>query len=94
MTGRTPYTDYPPTSEGDIAIFLSTDIGRDYAEIGYVAVEMGSQPEKVRDLLKEEAAKLGADAIVNFETGVVVRLVADVFSEGVVCAKGIAVKYK
>lgn len=68
LTGKDPSLRYSPTSKEQIKIYLSSDIGQEYTEIGYVAVEIGNDPEVVKDLLKEEAAKLGADAIINLGT--------------------------
>jgi hypothetical protein len=95
LTGKDPGLRYSPTTKEQIKIYFSSDIGHEYAEIGYVAVEKGNNPEVAKDLLKEEAAKLGADAIINFQIGLMARdLNFFGATEGVVSVKGIAVKFK
>jgi hypothetical protein len=95
LTGKEPGLRYSPTTKEQIKIYISSDIGQEYTEIGYVAVEIGNNPEVVKDLLKEEAAKLGADAIVNCQIGLVAQDIGFFgATEGVVSVKGIAIKFK
>ena len=74
---------YSPTNKTTIKIYSERDIDKDVIELGYVAVNMTDFPkgDVMKDKLKECAAKLGADAIVNFQ------ILANT-------AEGIAVKYK
>lgn len=95
LTGRDPSLGYSPTTKEQIKIYFSSNINQEYTEIGYVAVEKGNDPEVVKDLLKEEAAKLGADAIINCQIGLAARDVGFFgATEGVVCMRGIAIKFK
>jgi hypothetical protein len=95
LTGKDPGLRYSPTTKDQIKLYLSSDIGREYTEIGYVAVEKGNNPEEVKDLLKEEAAKLGADAIINCQIGLVAQDIGFFgATEGVLSIRGIAIKFK
>ena len=60
---------YPPTSANDIKVFSTMDIDQNYVEVGYVSANITSDPsgDALKKLLKEEAAKMGADAIVSFQ---------------------------
>jgi hypothetical protein len=95
LTGKDPGLRNSPTTKDQIKLYFSSDIGQEYTEIGYVAVEIGNDPEVVKDLLKEEAAKLGADAIINVQIGLVARDIGFFgATEGVVSIRGIAIKFK
>ena len=95
LTGKDPSLRYNPTTKEQIKLYFSSDIGQEYTEIGYVAVEIGNDPEVVKDLLKEEAAKLGADAIINCQIGLVARDIGFFgATEGVLSIRGIAIKFK
>jgi hypothetical protein len=71
------------TQASDIKIYTSADIGKPYIEIGGVSASFSEEfdGKKYTEMLKKEAAKIGADAVVS------VRQVANVLS-------GIAVKFK
>ena len=95
LTGKDPGLRYSPTTKEQIKLYFSADIGREYTEIGYVAVEKGNNTEELKDLLKEEAAKLGADAIVNCQIGLMAQDIGFFgATEGVVCIRGTAIKFK
>jgi uncharacterized protein YbjQ (UPF0145 family) len=71
------------TSVANIKLYTTRDIGRPYIELGGVGVSFSNELEgkKYSDQLKKEAAKIGADAVV------------DVRQFGTT-ASGIAVKFK
>jgi hypothetical protein len=71
------------TNIANIKLFTTRDIGRSYIELGGVGVSFASELEgkKYADLIKKEAAKIGADAVIN------VRQVGNM-------ASGIAVKFR
>lgn len=95
LTGRDLSLRYSPTAKEQVKIYFSSDIGQEYTEIGYVAVEKGNDPEVVKDLLKEEAAKLGADAVINCQLGLVAQDIGFFgATQGVVSMRGIAIKFK
>jgi|WetSurMetagenome_2_1015567.scaffolds.fasta_scaffold327820_2 hypothetical protein len=58
-----------PTVATDIKVYAARDIGREYAELGSVSVSIHDELDgKVYiKRIKEEAAKIGADAIVGYE---------------------------
>lgn len=70
-----------PVFYGVVKVFSSRDIGRPYEEMGSIAVAVNAEvsgDELVRRM-QQEAAKIGADAIVAYEqwgttvTGVAIR---------------------
>ena len=74
------------TQAGQIKVYAARTIEGNYYEMGALAIHSleGSTPDlmgnRLRDLIKEEAAKIGADAVIAFRI------------DGV-RAQGIAVKY-
>lgn len=61
----------PPSAADKIQIFTSYDEQR-YDEIGYVSVSLsGEKTDTILRILKEEAAKIGADAVVNVGLNIV-----------------------
>ncbi len=77
---------FQPTNVKDIRVYSVTHPVVEYITIGYISVSMSSQDagNDLRDKLKKRAAKLGADAIINFKLS---------FAGGA-GAEGIAIKYK
>jgi hypothetical protein len=71
------------TQASAIKIYTDSNIGRPYKELGGVSVSLANELDgkKYSEKLKQEAAKIGADAIVNFRQ----------FST---VASGIAVKFE
>jgi hypothetical protein len=57
---------YKPTSPKDILI-LSGDLDRKYIVLGSIAVDVVGSNEKLREVIKEKAASLGANAVINVE---------------------------
>jgi len=57
-----------PTDATHIKVFASRDIGREYVELGSVSVSVHDELDgKVYiQRIKEEAAKIGADAVVGY----------------------------
>jgi uncharacterized protein YbjQ (UPF0145 family) len=82
---------YEETSAAKIEVYSLKDIGRDYIVIGEVSAssDAGEDAEGPVELIKEEAAGLGADAIVNLE----LRFSNGFWSTGIL-AVGTAVKFK
>jgi hypothetical protein len=83
--------EYQRTSSSKIEIY-STDVAKkDYDIIGPVlgSADVGNSSDKPVLLLKREAAKLGADAVINLK----LEYTMGVWAGGVL-AKGIAIKYK
>jgi hypothetical protein len=69
---RTTSVSYPAKSPGDVRLFLSDKPTVPYTEIGRVSVDkygmislVPASGEKVNALLREEAAKMGGDAVIN-----------------------------
>jgi hypothetical protein len=69
---RTSNEPHSPTDPANVKIFLSEKPSQQYKEIGKVTVDkygmIGMTPasgEKINQLLREEAAKIGGDAIIN-----------------------------
>jgi flagellar basal body-associated protein FliL len=71
------------TQAADIKLYTSADIGKPYIEVGGVSASFSEELDgkKYAEMLKKEAAKIGADAVVS------VRQVGNVLS-------GIAVKFQ
>jgi hypothetical protein len=71
------------TSYLDVQVFASRDIGIEYVELGSVcaAVNAEVQGSQYLNLIRKEAARIGADAVVSYEqwgttaTGIAVRYV-------------------
>ncbi len=61
--------DYPPTSMEQIKVYSEKIADADYVEVGYVSANItdNASGDKLKELLKKEAAKMGADAIVSFQ---------------------------
>ncbi|MBX2990993.1 MAG: hypothetical protein KF749_07475 [Bacteroidetes bacterium] len=76
-------TSEQATASETIRIYASKDIGRSYVELGSVAVSLHNELNGAKYIarIKEEAAKIGADAVVGFVQ----------YGNG---ASGIAVKFK
>jgi hypothetical protein len=74
---------YSPTQMKSVKIFAERNISKEYTEIGYVAVHHTNTDngDDLKNLVREEAASVGADAVVNFK----------IYG---LTAGGIAVKYK
>jgi hypothetical protein len=77
---------YAPTSASTIKVYSEKKQDQKYLEIGYVSANMTSDVsgDELKRLLKEKAAELGADAIVEFKLW---------GSKNGGIAEGIAVKY-
>ena len=78
------------SSASEVKVFSTSDIGREYSVLGEVIVsaDAGTNSEKSVSLLKKEAAKLGADAIIDL------RLEIDAgYWQNSIKASGTAVKY-
>ena len=56
---------YDKTDPGSIKIYTGDNTGQQYNVIGSVAVDAPGNGEKAIMELKNEAAKLGADAVIN-----------------------------
>lgn len=56
------------TQASAIKIYTGTDVGRPYTELGGVSVSIANELDgkKYSEKLKQEAAKIGADAIIDF----------------------------
>jgi hypothetical protein len=82
---------YKESDPDRIEVYSTANIGKQYFVIGeaMASADAGENSEKPVDLLKEEAAKLGADAIINLRLS---------FSYGYwstgITATGTAVKFK
>jgi len=79
---------FEKSSPSDIKVYTGADIGSDYDVIGSVAVDAPGTGEAAVKELKEEAAKLGADAVINLQ---LTKLASFVQRTG---ASGVAVKSK
>ena len=77
---------YAPTSASNVQVFSEKFQDKDYVEIGFVAAHMLSDVtgDGLKNILKEKAAEIGADAIIEF------RLWGA--NDGAL-AEGIAIKY-
>lgn len=75
--------NYESTDPSYVKVYSERDLSVDNIEIGYVAVHMPDGPngDKMKKILQEKAAGMGADAIVGF------RIFATT-------AEGVAVKFK
>jgi len=65
---------FPPTSARDIRVYAVTQPDAEYTIIGYVSVYVSDAQDagnRLRDELKAQAAKLGADAIIGFKLNLV-----------------------
>jgi len=69
---RTSNESYPAKDPANVKIFLSEKPSQKYKEIGKVTVDkygmisiVPASGDKVNQLLREEAAKIGGDAIIN-----------------------------
>ena len=77
---------FPPTSVSKVKVYSENNQNQDYIEIGFVAAHMLSDVtgDGLKNLLREKAAEIGADAIIEF------RLWGA--NDGAI-AEGIAIKY-
>lgn len=89
------YTDdnvhrYPPTYFEQIEVYPSDQIGKSYSVIGEVisSVESLADGQISLKYLKKEAAKLGADGIINLR----LEIESGMLATGTT-AKGVAVRY-
>lgn len=66
---------YPPTNPESVEIFISDIPTREYMEIGTVSVRTivshvliatTRSPEKANQLMKEQAASIGGNAVINY----------------------------
>jgi hypothetical protein len=82
---------YNPTNPKDIDIIGSIKAKKAYRSIGLISVshDSDSNIEVVSEMLKEEAAKLGADAVVDVRYQTIMG-----YWSGGVNASGVAVKYR
>jgi len=71
---------------GVISIYAQRTIEKDYIELGSVAVANVSSctGDELKQLLRETAAEMGADAVINFKLDILYNY----------RASGIAIKYK
>lgn len=71
------------TAADQIRVYATRDIGREYLELGSVSVSIHGELDgkKYTSKMKEEAAKIGADAIVSYQ-------------QYGTSASGIAIKFK
>ena len=82
---------FEKTNANDVKVYSVSDIGKEYIVIGQVvaSADAGSNSEKTVSYLKKEAAKLGADAVVDL------RLEIDQgYWQNAIKAYGTAVKFK
>jgi len=89
-TDDEPNVTFQPNIASNIKVYSTTKSAKNYQIIGQVIAnaDAGSDSEKAVDLLKEEAAKLGANAIFNL------RLEIDSGEwNNAIKATGLAVKY-
>jgi uncharacterized protein YbjQ (UPF0145 family) len=86
--GTTIYSESDPDK---VEVYSTSNIGKQYIVIGEVmaAADAGEKAEKPVELLKEEASKLGADAIINLR----LSFCYGEWSTGIT-ATGSAVKFK
>ncbi len=84
-------TNFSPTNAKDVLVYSTDEIDRPYLIIGPVvaAADAGEDAEIVVNMLKDEAAKLGADAIVKLELNPTMG-----YWQSAIQAKGIAVKFE
>lgn len=77
---------YSPTNWESVEVYSTAPTDKEYEEIGVVTVNLPNHDgDKAKAALQKDAAKLGANAIINFELNLMLRRVV---------AKGMAVKYK
>ena len=69
---RTSGQSYPATDPAKVRVFLSEKPADKYIEIGKVTVDkygvigiVAASGDKINQLLREQAAKIGGDAIIN-----------------------------
>ena len=89
-TADNPDLTISRTNSADVKVYSTAMIGKDFKIIGQVvaSADAGTDSEKAVNHLKEEAAKLGADAIINL------RLEIDSgYWQNAIKATGVAVKY-
>ncbi|MBI5216625.1 MAG: hypothetical protein HY960_12810 [Ignavibacteriae bacterium] len=80
---------YQPTNAKDVRVYAVSQPEGEYIVIGYISVYDAQAQDKgntLRDLLKERAAQLGANAIISF------KLVLEPQAGG--GAEGIAIRFK
>ena len=88
---------FSPTQPQSIDLFFSNESPKHaYKEIGYIVADKGSSKEAV-DFLKEKAAGMGADALVNCEVHVyhylaMLIVFIPIFDDAYI-ASGVPVKY-
>ena len=79
----------PPTNENDVRVYAITKPGGNYTTLGYLSVYTSNAQDggdELKRKLKEEAALIGADAIIAFKL--------NQESGGGGGAEGIAIKFK
>jgi hypothetical protein len=61
--------EYPPSSIDNIKLYSDKVPDNNYVEIGYVSAHITDNPsgDGLKELLKKEASKMGADAIISFQ---------------------------
>jgi hypothetical protein len=61
--------EYPPSTMESIKLYSDKVPERNYVEIGYVSAHITDNPsgDGLKELLKKEASKMGADAIISFQ---------------------------
>lgn len=71
MTDFAPFTTNPVTSQGGQEILLITgEVDRPYKELGVIVVRgKRTNGKKIMELLKTEAKKVGADAVIKIDYG-------------------------
>jgi hypothetical protein len=87
---------YPATNPENIKVFLSSETPKNtYKEIGFIVASKDNSKEAV-NFLKDEAAKMGADALLNCEVRVHTSVMLFIFIPipiNTITASGVAVKY-
>ena len=93
LTGESPKA-LPPSTVDKIQIYTSYD-EQAYDEIGYVSASSGGEKtDTLLRILKEEAAKIGADAVVNVELNVIAVSNGIGGTSAVTSVSGMAVKLR
>lgn len=88
---------FPATKPEGIEVFFPNETpGQSYEEVGYIIARKGSEKDAMA-FLKDHAAKMGADALLNCEVRVHRRLVIIIIFipifEDTYIASGVGIKY-
>lgn len=79
---------YAPTQASNIKVYSSLNINKNYVVIGSIAADAVGNSEDALEALKEEAALIGADAVVDVK---LTKISSGVDRTGL---SGVAVKFK